>query len=136
MKVHLLSSNHDGAQENKWEVPFDPSLREVTVSLSGPAPQIELSDPFGRDTTIKLSDVSFIVCATKTCRHIFTCLQVIVLVIPSSGRVVGVEQGLAELLNIPNSARVVNLKFPRPGAWKLKVLLWRTYVLMCKPPTT
>uniref|UniRef100_A0A3B5AUN6 Cell adhesion molecule-related/down-regulated by oncogenes n=1 Tax=Stegastes partitus TaxID=144197 RepID=A0A3B5AUN6_9TELE len=82
MKVHLLSSNHDGAQENKWEVPFDPSLREVTVSLSGPAPQIELSDPF---------------------------------------RVVGVEQGLKELLNIPNSARVINLKFPRPGAWKLKV---------------
>uniref|UniRef100_A0A665WWJ3 Hemicentin 2 n=1 Tax=Echeneis naucrates TaxID=173247 RepID=A0A665WWJ3_ECHNA len=83
MKVHLLSSNHDSAQENKWEVPFDPSLREVTVSLSGPAPQIELSDPLGR--------------------------------------VVGVEQGLKELLNIPNSARVVNLKFPRPGAWKLKV---------------
>lgn len=48
MKVHLLSSNHDNAQENKWEVPFDPSLREVTVSLSGPAPQIQLSDPFGR----------------------------------------------------------------------------------------
>uniref|UniRef100_H2MDX8 Hemicentin 2 n=1 Tax=Oryzias latipes TaxID=8090 RepID=H2MDX8_ORYLA len=82
MKVHLLSSNHDRAQENKWEVPFDPSLREVTVSLSGPAPQIELSDPF---------------------------------------RVVGEEQGLKELLNIPNSALVVNLKFPRPGSWKLKV---------------
>lgn len=48
MKVHLLSSNHDAAQENKWDVPFDPSLREVTVSLSGPAPQIEISDPFGR----------------------------------------------------------------------------------------
>ncbi|XP_029295180.1 LOW QUALITY PROTEIN: hemicentin-1 [Cottoperca gobio] len=83
MKVHLLSSNHDSAQENKWEVPFDPSLREVTVSLSGPAPQIELTDPYGR--------------------------------------VVGEAQGLKELLNIPNSARVVNLKFPRPGAWKLKV---------------
>ncbi|XP_067377843.1 hemicentin-1 isoform X1 [Channa argus] len=83
MKVHLLSSNHDNAQENKWEIPFDPSLREVTVSLSGPAPHIELSDPFGR--------------------------------------VVGVEQGLKQLLNIPNSARVVNLRFPRPGAWKLKV---------------
>ncbi|KAM8887343.1 hemicentin-1 [Spinachia spinachia] len=83
MKVHLLSSNHDSAQENKWEVPFDPSLREVTVSLSGPTPLIELSDPFGR--------------------------------------VVGEEQGLKELLNIPNSARVVNLKFPKPGAWKLKV---------------
>lgn len=52
MKVHLLSSNHDSAQENKWEVPFDPSLREVTVSLSGPAPQIELSDPLGRHITI------------------------------------------------------------------------------------
>ncbi|XP_012721740.2 hemicentin-1 [Fundulus heteroclitus] len=83
MKVHLLSSNHDSAQENKWELPFDPSLREVTVSLSGPAPQIELSDPFGR--------------------------------------VVGAEQGLKELLNIPNSARVINVKFPRPGSWKLKV---------------
>lgn len=47
MKVHLLSSNHDSAQENNWEVPFDPSLREVTVSLSGPAPEIELSDPLG-----------------------------------------------------------------------------------------
>ncbi|XP_019908484.3 hemicentin-1 isoform X2 [Esox lucius] len=83
LKVHLLSSNHDSAQENQWEVPFDPSLKEVTVSLSGPAPQIELRDPLGR--------------------------------------IVGVEQGLTELLNIPNSARVVNLKFPRPGAWTLKV---------------
>ncbi|XP_061842088.1 hemicentin-1 [Nerophis lumbriciformis] len=83
MKVHLLSSNHDRAQENQWDVPFDPSLREVTVSLSGPAPQIELRDPLGR--------------------------------------VVGEEQGLTELLNIPNSARVVNLKLPRSGPWKLKV---------------
>lgn len=47
LKVHLLSSNHDSAQENQWEVPFDPSLKEVTVSLSGPAPQIELRDPLG-----------------------------------------------------------------------------------------
>uniref|UniRef100_A0A8C7SR72 Hemicentin-2 n=1 Tax=Oncorhynchus mykiss TaxID=8022 RepID=A0A8C7SR72_ONCMY len=83
LKVHLLSSNHDSAQENQWEVPFDPSLKEFTVSLSGPAPQIELRDPLGR--------------------------------------IVGVEQGLTELLNIPNSARVVNLKFPRPGSWTLKV---------------
>uniref|UniRef100_A0A8C7CLW0 Ig-like domain-containing protein n=1 Tax=Oncorhynchus kisutch TaxID=8019 RepID=A0A8C7CLW0_ONCKI len=81
LKVHLLSSNHDSAQENQWEVPFDPSLKEFTVSLSGPAPQIELRDPLG------------------------TLL----------------EQGLTELLNIPNSARVVNLKFPRPGSWTLKV---------------
>ncbi|KAJ8413767.1 hypothetical protein AAFF_G00063650 [Aldrovandia affinis] len=83
MKVHLLSSNHESAQENRWEVPFDPSLKEVTVSLSGPTPVIELKDPFGRS--------------------------------------VGEAQGLTELLNIPNSARVVNLKYPRPGAWTLKV---------------
>ncbi|XP_035291447.1 hemicentin-1 [Anguilla anguilla] len=82
MKVHLLSSNHETAQENQWEVPFDPSLKEVTVSLSGPAPQIELKDPYGRS--------------------------------------VGEAQGLTELLNIPNSARVVNLKYPRPGTWTLK----------------
>lgn len=47
MKVHLLSSDHETAQESQWEVPFDPSLKEVTVSLSGPAPQIELKDPLG-----------------------------------------------------------------------------------------
>ena len=41
--------------------------------------------------------------------------------ISSPGRVVGLDQGLTELLNIPNSARVVNLKFPRPGAWTFKV---------------
>ncbi|RXN18375.1 hemicentin-2 isoform X1 [Labeo rohita] len=83
MKVHLLSSDHETAQESQWEVPFDPSLKEVTVSLSGPAPQIELRDPLGR--------------------------------------IVGERQGLTELLNIPNSARVVNLKNPRPGPWTLKV---------------
>lgn len=49
MKVHLLSSDHETAQETQWEVPFDPSLKEVTVSLSGPAPQIELRDPLGRN---------------------------------------------------------------------------------------
>lgn len=49
MKVHLLSSDHETAQETQWEVPFDPSLKEVTVSLSGPAPQIELIDPLGRN---------------------------------------------------------------------------------------
>ncbi|XDV48834.1 hypothetical protein PO909_018194 [Leuciscus waleckii] len=83
MKVHLLSSDHETAQETQWEVPFDPSLKEVTVSLSGPAPQIELIDPLGR--------------------------------------IVGERHGLTELLNIPNSARVVNLKNPRPGPWTLKV---------------
>lgn len=49
MKVHLLSSDHETALETQWEVPFDPSLKEVTVSLSGPAPQIELRDPLGRN---------------------------------------------------------------------------------------
>lgn len=127
MKVHLLSSNHDSAQENKWEVPFDPSLREVTVSLSGPAPQIELSDPFGTNhiyPPLFFSTIIYNIISLHNERKMhFTkkrhCGCVLV-----PGRVVGEEQGLKELLNIPNSARVVNLKFPRPGAWKLKVLLW------------
>ncbi len=125
MKVHLLSSNHDSAQENKWEVPFDPSLREVTVSLSGPAPQIELSDPLGRHIySVFFSAIltKKMLCAPKQAKAYFTlrsfCSSALFL-----GRVVGVDQGLKELLNIPNSARIVNLKFPRPGAWKLKVLL-------------
>ncbi|XP_069039515.1 hemicentin-1 isoform X2 [Lepisosteus oculatus] len=83
MKVHLLSTDHEGGEENRWPVPFDPSLREVTVSLSGPAPEIELRDPYGR--------------------------------------IVGEELGLTELLNIPNSARVVGVKHPRPGTWTLRV---------------
>ncbi|XP_066514939.1 hemicentin-2-like [Hoplias malabaricus] len=48
VKVHLLSSDHENGQESYWEVPFDSSLKEVTVSLSGPVPHIELRDPFGR----------------------------------------------------------------------------------------
>lgn len=63
MKVHLLSSNHDSAQENNWEVPFDPSLREVTVSLSGPAPEIQLSDPLGRKLIPAFSIYSYLLLA-------------------------------------------------------------------------
>lgn len=124
MKVHLLSSNHDGSLENKWEVPFDPSLREVTVSLSGPAPQIELSDPFGRHVDAVFFPAPLIHNIFCPPKRDFTLKSYCSLFL---GRVVGVEQGLKELLNIPNSARVVNLKFPRPGAWKLKVLLWLIY---------
>lgn len=114
MKVHLLSSNHDSAQENKWDMPFDPSLREVTVSLSGPAPQIELSDPFGTLSSDALL-ISSIFCGLNKGKHI------LYVYVNFLGRVVGEKQGLKELLNIPNSARVINLKFPRPGSWKLKV---------------
>ncbi|XP_060737332.1 hemicentin-1 isoform X1 [Tachysurus vachellii] len=84
MKVHLLSSDHELGQESRWELPFDPGLKEVTVSLSGPTPHIELRDPVGRT--------------------------------------VGERQGLRELLHIPNSVLVVNLKNPRPGLWTLKVV--------------
>ncbi|CAH2316004.1 hemicentin-2 [Pelobates cultripes] len=47
-KVHLLSTNHEAAGERTWEIPFDPSLKEVTISLSGPEPQIQVTDPTGR----------------------------------------------------------------------------------------
>ncbi|XP_073909095.1 hemicentin-2 isoform X2 [Castor canadensis] len=47
-KVHLLSTDHEGEGEHTWRIPFDPSLKEVTISLSGPGPEIEVRDPLGR----------------------------------------------------------------------------------------
>ncbi|KAK4811635.1 hypothetical protein QYF61_022728 [Mycteria americana] len=47
-KVHLLSTDHEDGGEHKWAIPFDPSLKEVTISLSGPAPGIEVRDPAGK----------------------------------------------------------------------------------------
>lgn len=47
-KVRLLSTDHEDGGEHTWPVPFDPSLKEVTISLSGPAPGIEVRDPAGR----------------------------------------------------------------------------------------
>nr|XP_012807460.2 hemicentin-2 [Jaculus jaculus] len=47
-KVHLLSADHEEEGEHTWRIPFDPSLKEVTISLSGPGPEIEVRDPLGR----------------------------------------------------------------------------------------
>ncbi|XP_010176901.1 PREDICTED: hemicentin-2, partial [Mesitornis unicolor] len=47
-KVHLLSMDHEDGGEHTWPVLFDPSLKEVTISLSGPAPQIQVRDPAGK----------------------------------------------------------------------------------------
>lgn len=47
-KVHLLSTDHEDGGQHVWPVPFDPSLKEVTISLSGPAPGIKVQDPAGR----------------------------------------------------------------------------------------
>lgn len=46
-KVHLLSTDHLTSGESFWQIPFDPSLKEVTVSLSGPSPEIEIHNPLG-----------------------------------------------------------------------------------------
>lgn len=46
-KVHLLSTDHEEDGEHTWKIPFDPSLKEVTISLSGPGPEIEVQDPLG-----------------------------------------------------------------------------------------
>ncbi|XP_070688049.1 hemicentin-1 [Pempheris klunzingeri] len=81
-KVHLLSTDHISGVSNTWQMPFDPSLKEVTVALSGPAPNIEIRNP--------------------------------------QGKLVGKSDGLTELLHIPNSARVVNIKDPQPGMWSIK----------------
>ncbi|KAG5276276.1 hypothetical protein AALO_G00130070 [Alosa alosa] len=81
-KVHLLSTDHSGSEANTWPLPFDPSLKEVTVALSGPAPNIEIRNP--------------------------------------QGKLIGSRDGLTELLNIPNSAKVINVKDPQPGMWTIK----------------
>uniref|UniRef100_A0A8C6DPR2 Hemicentin-1 n=1 Tax=Moschus moschiferus TaxID=68415 RepID=A0A8C6DPR2_MOSMO len=81
-KVHLLSTDHLEQAVNTWKIPFDPSLKEVTVSLSGPSPVIEIHNPLG-----KLIKKGF---------------------------------GLNELLNIHNSAKVVNVKEPEAGIWTVK----------------
>ncbi|XP_053737549.1 hemicentin-1 isoform X1 [Synchiropus splendidus] len=81
-KVHLLSTDHFSGVSNIWRMPFDPSLKEVTVALSGPAPDIEITNPMGK--VMRKSD------------------------------------GLTELLHIPNSAKVVNIKDPLPGMWSIK----------------
>uniref|UniRef100_A0A3Q1FDM7 Ig-like domain-containing protein n=1 Tax=Acanthochromis polyacanthus TaxID=80966 RepID=A0A3Q1FDM7_9TELE len=81
-KVHLLSTDHFSGVSNTWQIPFDPSLKEVTVALSGPAPNIEIKTP--------------------------------------QGKLVGKSDGLTELLHIPNSAKVVNIKDPQPGMWSIK----------------
>ncbi|XP_022603168.1 hemicentin-1 [Seriola dumerili] len=81
-KVHLLSTDHFSGVSNTWQMPFDPSLKEVTVALSGPAPVIEIRNP--------------------------------------EGKIVGKSDGLTELLHIPNSAKVVNIKDPQPGMWSIK----------------
>ncbi|XP_012576655.1 PREDICTED: hemicentin-2 [Condylura cristata] len=47
-KVHLLSTDHEEEGEHLWNIPFDSSLKEVTISLSGPGPEIEVRDPLGR----------------------------------------------------------------------------------------
>ncbi|KAL4635075.1 hemicentin-1 [Arapaima gigas] len=82
-KVHLLSTDHYSGVSNTWQIPFDPSLKEVTVALSGPAPDIEIRDP--------------------------------------QGRVIDRSRGLNELLHIPNSAKVLNVKDPDPGIWSIKI---------------
>ncbi|KFO28580.1 Hemicentin-1 [Fukomys damarensis] len=81
-KVHLLSTDHLERAVNTWKIPFDPSLKEVTVSLSGPSPVIEIHNPLG-----KLIKKGF---------------------------------GLNELLNIHNSAKVLNVKEPEAGMWTVK----------------
>ncbi|KAM4696629.1 hemicentin-2 [Rhinophrynus dorsalis] len=82
-KVHLLSTDHVSAGARTWHIPFDPSLKEVTISLSGPDPQIHVTDP--------------------------------------TGRIYTKNEGLEELLSIPNSALILGLKPSVAGVWTIKI---------------
>lgn len=53
-KVHLLSTDHQNGLSNTWQIPFDPSLKEVTVALSGPAPNIEIRNSQGKENIVWL----------------------------------------------------------------------------------
>lgn len=53
-KVHLLSTDHQNGLANTWQIPFDPSLKEVTVALSGPAPNIEIRNSQGKENIFVL----------------------------------------------------------------------------------
>ncbi|XP_046908014.1 hemicentin-1 [Hypomesus transpacificus] len=81
-KIHLLSTDHYSGISNTWQIPFDPSLKEVTVALSGLQPLIEIRNP--------------------------------------QGKLLRINDGLHQLLHIPNSAWVVSIKNPEPGMWSIK----------------
>lgn len=49
-----------------------------------------------------------------------------------SGKLIKKGFGLNELLNIHNSAKVVNVKEPEAGMWTVKVLLFHSlFVILC-----
>lgn len=64
-KVHLLSTDHQDGLSNSWQIPFDPSLKEVTVALSGPAPNIEIRNSLGKESIFVL----YLMCDISFSRH-------------------------------------------------------------------
>ncbi|XP_039268950.2 hemicentin-1-like [Styela clava] len=50
-KVVLLATDHDQPGDRTWEIPFDPELKEVTLSLSGPDRRLRLFNPHGHEMT-------------------------------------------------------------------------------------
>lgn len=61
-KVHLLSTDHESGGERQWKIPFDPSLKEVTISLSGPEPVIQVTDPTGKSCILLLHNLTIVLC--------------------------------------------------------------------------
>lgn len=47
------------------------------------------------------------------------------------GKQISKGSGLNELLNIHNSAKVVNVKDPEPGTWTIKVMLLQKSYMTC-----
>ena len=47
-KVNLVSIDRDSGDDVWLELPIDTLLQEFTVSISGPKPNIEITDPNGR----------------------------------------------------------------------------------------
>ncbi|XP_033761247.1 hemicentin-1-like [Pecten maximus] len=79
-KVNLMSIDVPEATAQMYELPIDSKLQEITVSVSGETPEIELRGPDDRKLTV--------------------------------------FSGLNDLLDLRN-AKVVNVKAPTAGQWKL-----------------
>ncbi|OWF52578.1 Hemicentin-1 [Mizuhopecten yessoensis] len=79
-KVNLMSIDVPEATAQMYELPIDSKLQEITVSVSGETPDIEVFGPDGRKMTV--------------------------------------FSGLNELLDLRN-AKVVNVRMPSAGPWKL-----------------
>lgn len=81
-----------------------------------------------RNTLVQNNNIVFALCFLKQ-----YCVYSILYLLPVSvfsGKQLSKGSGLNELLNIHNSAKVVNVKDPEPGTWTIKVKLLQNFCMI------